>query len=335
MGEKEKEHGEIARREEHRIERRGRDGLLSRGLADLQRRQSRTIRREFEFSTVELDEYGDEIEWRTGRAIEIVQKLLDGIELEMVEIPAGSFWMGSTEDEVNEAYNDAVIRIDEEYSTIEDWYDWETPRHLVTVKSFLIGKFPVTQAQWSAVMGDLSDMDITLIGDNRPIVNVSWEDAVHFCNNLTNLTGNQYRLPSEAEWEYAARAETKTPYAFGKNISTEFVNFDGNYPYGEASEGIYRHRTVDVGSLDVANNFGLFDMHGNVWEWCQDHWHGNYNGAPNNGSAWIDSDPASYRVGRGGSWGDSAVYCRSAIRLRGAPGNRYDILGFRLARTLP
>ena len=123
MGEKEKEHGEIARREEHRIERRGRDGLLSRGLADLQRRQSRTIRREFEFSTVELDEYGDEIEWRTGRAIEIVQKLPDGIELEMVEIPAGSFWMGSTEDEVNEAYNDAVIRIDEEYSTIEDWYD--------------------------------------------------------------------------------------------------------------------------------------------------------------------------------------------------------------------
>jgi len=142
-------------------------------------------------------------------------------------------------------------------------------------------------------------------------------------------------LPSEAEWEYAARAGTITPYAFGENISTEVVNFRGNYPYGEASKVIYRQRTVDVGSLDVANNFGLYDMHGNVQEWCQDHWHHDYSGAPNDGSAWVESDLAAARVVRGGSWDVIVVDCRSACRYGVAPSYRRDSLGFRLARTLP
>jgi formylglycine-generating enzyme required for sulfatase activity len=169
-----------------------------------------------------------------------------------------------------------------------------------------------------------------------PVEQVSWEDAVEFCARLSQKTGKTYRLPTEAEWEYAARAGTTTPFAFGETITPEIANYDGNYPYGSASKGEYRKKTVEVGSLGVANAFGLYDMHGNVWEWCAD-WYSSsyYEECRKQG---VVSDPqgpssGSPRVIRGGGWIINAVYCRSAYRNGNAPGARYDNVGFRLVRV--
>jgi formylglycine-generating enzyme required for sulfatase activity len=142
-------------------------------------------------------------------------------------------------------------------------------------------------------------------------------------------------LPSEAEWEYAARAGTTTPFAFGETIYAGIVNYNSAYPYGGAPVEIWRVKTVDVGSLGVANGWGLYDMHGNVFEWCEDDYHFGYSGAPVNGSAWVDAPRAAGRVIRGGSWFSIAVACRSAVRHRYEPGDRIVYLGFRLSRTLP
>ena len=143
-------------------------------------------------------------------------------------------------------------------------------------------------------------------GSNRPVEKVRWYNAVAFCKRLSQKTGKTYRLPSEAEWEYACRAGTTTPFHFGETITTDLANYGGDYTsYGQEPKGVYRKETREVGSFGVANNFGLYDMHGNVWEWCQDHWHSNYEGAPTDGSA---------DLLRGGSWDDFAGYCRSACR---------------------
>jgi eukaryotic-like serine/threonine-protein kinase len=189
---------------------------------------------------------------------------------------------------------------------------------------YWIGKFEVTQAQWRAVMGnDPSNFK----GERLPVENICWgssdcakefsvEEFIKRLNAKLGVSGaSVYRLPKEAEWEYAARAGTKTEFAFGDTINAEIVNYNGNYPYGKAPEGIYQKTTVEVGSLGVANAWGLYDMHGNVWEWCEDM-----------------SSGGSYRVFRGGSWGNFAVRCRSAFRDRSTPGYRYDNLGFRLVR---
>jgi eukaryotic-like serine/threonine-protein kinase len=148
----------------------------------------------------------------------------------------------------------------------------------------------------------------------QPVTQVSWEKAVEFCERLKKKTGKPYRLPSEAEWEYGARAGTKTPFAFGPTITPKIVNYNGYYPYGSAPKGIYRGKTVEVGSLGMANAFGLFDMHGNVSEWCQDFWHKGYKGAPNDGSAWLSGGDSGLRVLRGGSWDNVGMHCRSASR---------------------
>jgi formylglycine-generating enzyme required for sulfatase activity len=137
-------------------------------------------------------------------------------------------------------------------------------------------------------------------------------------------------LPSEAEWEYAARAGTTSPFAFGATITPAIVNYDGNYPYADAEKGRYREGTTPVGHLGVANAFGLFDMHGNVWEWCQDPWHETYRGAPSDGRVWDQGGDAALRVLRGGSWGNLARYCRSAYRHRGAPDDRLHVIGVRV-----
>ncbi len=270
----------------------------------------------FEFDVVTVDAKGNVTERRKGQAQYFIEDLGGGVELEMVEIPGGEFIMGSNE------------------------HDWEKPPHRVKVQLFAMGKYQVTQAQWRAVAGflksklDLNPDPSSFKGDNLPVETVSWEEAVEFCARLSQKTGRMYRLPSEAEWEYAARAGTTTPFAFGETITPEIVNYDGNYPYASAPKGEYRGKTVEVGSLGVANAFGLFDMHGNVWEWCEDHWHVSYKGAPDDGSAWVDmSASGSNRVIRGGSWGNYAVACRSANRNRITPGDRDYFLGFRLLRT--
>jgi formylglycine-generating enzyme required for sulfatase activity len=159
---------------------------------------------------------------------------------------------------------------------------------------------------------------------------VTWHDAIEFCARLSKQTGREYRLPSEAEWEYACRAGTTTPFHFGETITTDLANYDGTRTYGSGPNGQYRKQTTEVGSFKVANAFGLYDMHGNVWEWCLDHWHENYNGAPADGSAWVTGGNASRRVLRGGSWNNGPGNCRSAHRSRFEPGNRDSNLGFRV-----
>lgn len=251
-------------------------------------------------------------------------------ELEMVLIPAGSFVMGSPEEEL-------------ERSTSEG------PQREVTFrKPFLLGKYPITQAQWRAVAAlpqvdrELDPDPSRFKGGNRPVESISWYDAQEFCARLSQATGKRYRLPSEAEWEYACRAGTTTPFYFGETLSPDIANYDGR-------KGKYLKQTSDVGSFP-ANAFGLYDMHGNVWEWCADRWHSNYEGAPTNGSAWIDADeelymralymllrssPASCRSAsymlRGGSWFNDPAFCRSATRVYDVPDGASGLIGLRLA----
>jgi eukaryotic-like serine/threonine-protein kinase len=235
-------------------------------------------------------------------------------EIEMVLVPGGSFLMGSPDNEPLRGSD-------------------EGPQHDVTMPSFYIGKYEVTQAQWRAVMlGNPSNFK----GDNLPVETVSWDDAKEFCRRLSQMTGKEYRLPTEAEWEYAARARTTSPFAFGYTLSSEQANFDGNYPYGNFPAGINRNKTTPVGSFEP-NAFNLHDMHGNVWEWCEDVYHDNYNGAPTDGSAWLSGGDSSVRVLRGGSWRLAGESCRSAVRVRFPPGVRSLIIGFRVVvseRTL-
>ena len=171
----------------------------------------------------------------------------------------------------------------------------------------------------------------------RPVINVSWEDAQTYLAWLNARLGlleraDAYRLPSEAEWEYACRAGTTTPFSFGETISPDQANYDGNHLYGAGKKGVYREKTMPVGSFP-ANGFGLHEMHGNVWEWCADAWNENNAGAPDDGSAWL-TGAASARVVRGGSWLNYPRYLRSAFRLGRPATSRNDRIGFRVARTL-
>lgn len=227
-------------------------------------------------------------------------------QLEMVLIPAGTFTMGSPDSEAGRSKD-------------------EGPQHRVTLQSFYMGKYEVTQAEWQAVMGTNPSK---FKGDNLPVENVSWDDAQEFCRKLSQMTGKEYRLPTEAEWEYAARAGTTTPFAFGLSLSSEQANFNGNYPYGGVAKGVYRQQTTAVGSFQP-NKFGLYGMHGNVWEWCQDWYHDSYNGAPGDGSMW-ESGGGLFRVLRGGSWNYIAMDCRSAARGANSLDLRDDNTGLRV-----
>ncbi len=279
---------------------------------------------EFEVATVSVKSGSPEINRSRGRAEFFAEDLGNGIILEMVQISGGIFVIGSPESE--EAREES-----------------EGPQHLVSVKPFFMGKYPVTQAQWFAVAAlpkvkrDLDPNPAYFKGVHRPVEQVSWYEAVEFCQRLSRKTGRSYRLPSEAEWEYACRAETTTPFHFGETITTDLANYDGDYTYGSDPKGVSRQETTPVGQFP-ANAFGLYDMHGNVWEWCADDWHDNYNGAPTDGSAWLSDDENRYRVLRGGSWYLRPVYCRSATRSFLNPDSADYVIGFRVvcvpARTL-
>jgi formylglycine-generating enzyme required for sulfatase activity len=245
------------------------------------------------------------------------EDLGNGIELEMVLIPGGTFIMGSPEEELESSNN-------------------ERPQHQVTIKPFCFGKYPVTQAQWQAVAvlpqvnQQLNPDPSEFKGANRPVEQVSWHDAVEFCARLSNHTQRPYRLPSEAEWEYACRGGTTTPFHFGETITTELANYDGNYTYGDGVKGIDRGETTEVGSLKIANQFGLYDMHGNVWEWCQDDWHNSYKGALTDSSARVSDESKSDKVLRGGSWSNNPGNCRSARRISDNASLDHSNLGFRV-----
>ncbi len=194
------------------------------------------------------------------------------------------------------------------------------------VPGFFIGKYAVTQAQYQAIMGT---NPAYFKGEKRPVEQVSWDDAVEFCQKLSQKTGRTYRLPSEAEWEYACRAGTTTPFYFGETITTDLVNYNGEYPYGSAPKGKYRQQTTNVG-IFPPNSFGLYDMCGNIWEWCEDVYNHNYQGAPTDGSAWLTGKNNDIKLLRGGSWDLDAEYCRSAFRLGFARVDQGNPVGFRV-----
>jgi len=251
-----------------------------------------------------------------------------GVPLELVRILGGSFQMGSP---------------DTERSRDSD----EGPVHMVTINyDFYMGKYEVTQAQWLAVMGSWPGSALSSIyevGDTYPAYYVTWDEAQNFITALNTHVTNTgqgpatVRLPSEAEWEYACRAGTQTRFYFGDSLSVgddcendgirgQYMWYcDNNADYGEAGYG-----SKPVGGK-LPNAFGLYDMSGNLGEWCEDDWHGSYTGAPSNGSAWIGAPRGSFRVLRGGGWYDYARDCRSAPRYGGTPGSRGDF-GLRLVR---
>jgi formylglycine-generating enzyme required for sulfatase activity len=255
--------------------------------------------------------------------------LRNSIGMEFVSVLAGNFIMGSSDEDVREALANAK-RYNER--TKLEWFTREQPQHRVTiVEPFYLGKYQVTQWEWAVVMGRNPSR---FKGDDRlPVEQVSWDDCQKFIQRLNaRKDGYVYRLPSEAEWEYACRAGTKTAFSFGETITPEQVNYDGNYPYGNALQGKYRGKTTWVGSFPP-NAWGLHDMHGNVLEWCQDGWHENYNGASTDGRAW-EQGSDNLRVLRGGSWNVNAHYCRSASRFRLAPSVRHGSVGLRVVVCL-
>ena len=242
---------------------------------------------------------------------------------EMVVVPAGSFTMGSPDDEEGRSSN-------------------EGPRHKVTIaKPFAVGGFAVTFDEWDLAQTDKDWQAITGLAarqpnergwgrGDRPVVNVGWKDANAYTKWLSKKTGKDYRLLSEAEWEYVCRAGTQTPFWWGASISTEQANYDGNYTFGGGKKGEYRRKTVPVKSFQP-NPWGLYQVHGNVWEWCEDPWNDSYKDAPLDGSACTTGDRA-FRLLRGGSWQFNPVFLRAGARVRDSV-YRNDDAGFRLART--
>jgi formylglycine-generating enzyme required for sulfatase activity len=241
---------------------------------------------------------------------------------EMVVIPSGSFMMGSPADEAERQDNEGP------------------QRNVTIVKPFAVGKFEVTFAEWDACV---AARGCKYIPDDRgwgrgkrPVMNVYWSNIVReFLPWLEHKVGKTYRLLTEAEWEYAARAGTTTAFSTGPSITTDQSNFDGNHAYGSSPKGRYRQRTMEVGSFQP-NAFGLYDMHGNVWEWVEDCYKDSYSGAPTDGTAVPRGDCEDGRVLRGGSWVNNPGLLRSAKRFRndGFSPITNGLYGFRLARTL-
>ncbi len=266
-----------------------------------------------------------------GEADYYTEELANNRSLYMIRIPGGSFMMGSPVEET-------------------DSYKDERPQHQVTVPTFFMGLYPITQEQWR-IVAEWEPVEIELNTDpshfkeafqekselrgrwERPVENISWEEAKEFCARLAKKTGKEYRLPTEAEWEYACRAGTTTPFHFGETITTDLANYNGSI-YGEGVKGEYREQTTPVGYFKVANAFGLCDMHGNVLEWCEDDWHENYENAPTDGSAWF-SESSSNKVLRGGSWLDIPFDSRSAFRVLDPRDFRFSTFGLRVVCVAP
>ncbi|MGD2181148.1 SUMF1/EgtB/PvdO family nonheme iron enzyme [Lusitaniella coriacea LEGE 07167] len=291
----------------------------------------------FQFDTVFVNAQGQEVQRERRYARYFTEDLGKGIALEMVYIPGGTFMMGSPEGEGDSD---------------------EKPQHEVTVQPFCMGKFQVTQAQWKAVAAlpkvkrDLKPNPSNFTKDptqpektqwDRPVERVSWYDAVEFCARLSRLTGREYRLPSEAEWEYAcksvisqqssvisgaSRNPTYPPFHFGATLTDKLANYRASTTYAREPKGEYREQTTPVGSFPP-NAFGLYDMHGNVWEWCADAWHENYEGAPTDGSAWVGNGNDNRSPLRGGSWCSYPNLCRSAFRNDNVWVER-DIINFNI-----
>jgi formylglycine-generating enzyme required for sulfatase activity len=260
----------------------------------------------FEFETVTVDVTGKIVGRSPREAFAFHEPLGNGVELEMVAIPSGKFMMGASEED-------------------PDRREREYPSHLVILQPFYMGRYPITQSQWQVVAGyppidreiDLNPNPSRFGGNNLPVEWVSWDEAQEFCKRLSAQTGRNYRLPSEAQWEYACRSGSKTAFNYsmgssGNGLSTLF-NCRSSCITSDGTSCLALYSTSEVG-LFPANNLGLHDTHGNVWEWCEDNWHSNYDNAPTNGSAWIEKNYDDKRVIRGGSWHQEVQRCRSSSR---------------------
>jgi formylglycine-generating enzyme required for sulfatase activity len=293
--------------------------------------QSRTIT----FSTGTVDSIG-RITHRTSKEARVrVEPLALRVNLTMVEIPAGRLLMGSSPAELRR-FRQEYLRHGATAAEVADVLRRETPQHPVQLKSFLIGSTEVTRAQW-AVVASWEPVAVRLREDppeartaELPVTNVSWRDAEEFCRRLSAKTKQSYRLPSEAEWEYACRAGTAGPFNLGSAITPAVSNYHSRFPFGGAPLQPERGHVVAAGRFRLANAFGLYDMHGNVWEWCADLWHPDYSGAPSDGRAWIDGGDDSRRPVRGGGWNDIAFFARSSQRASQPLDTTSSWIGFRV-----
>ncbi len=266
-----------------------------------------------EFTSVKVDATGQIIDRPPGKADIFLEDLGNGVSLTMVKIPSGEFMMGSPDNEAGRSNN-------------------ESPQHLVRVAEFFMAQTLVTQVQWQQLM---ENNPSGFTGDGKlPVEQVSWLDTQEFCQKLFQHSQRAYRLPREAEWEYACRAGTTTPFAFGETITGELANYDSDQIYRSETKVNQRKKTTPVGEFPP-NLFGLYDLHGNLWEWCLDHWHKNYEGAPLDGSAWLSNDDQANRLLRGGSWDSYPRLCRSATRVYITPVYRNDYFGFRVVCEIP
>ncbi|MBV9928126.1 MAG: formylglycine-generating enzyme family protein [Acidobacteria bacterium] len=294
----------------------------------------------YEFSTLKLGAKGEVVEQAKQEGMSFSVDL-GGVTMEMVKVPQGAFYMGTPEADLRQVVLEYQKYCDDPAcrEAAERQVGSARPQHLVTVPAvFFIGKFEVTQAQWLAV-SKMQRVKRALLpqpskfrgDDRRPVEQVSWDDAVEFCARLSRLTGLKYRLPSEAEWEYACRAGTITQFAFGDTVVSDFVNFDGTKPFGGAASGVFSAATRPVGwgRGGIANAFGLYDMHGNVAEWCQDTWVDGYANAPEDARPRAGGSKVEHVV-RGGSWKDPAARCRSAAREKWPSDSRQNTIGFRV-----
>lgn len=292
------------------------------------------------FETVFVNKNGKIIERKPCQVYYYDEPLGKNVEpVRMIYIPEGEFMMGSPENE-------------------KSHHNTESPQYRVKVSQFFISQTPVTQAQWRAIANlpqirrELKLNPSYFQGDNNPVERVNWYDGIEFCARLSHYTGRDYRLPSETEWEYACRGGTTTPFHFGETITTKLANYNGDYTYADESEGKYQGKTTSVCTFP-ANLFGLYDMHGNVWEWCLDPWHENYNDAPIDGNVWDEQNKNDnyyqnivkssktlltdkrLRVRRGGSWFSNPDNCRSAYRYNRIPGLDNFNIGFRVVVGVP
>ncbi len=282
----------------------------------------------FALAVTMVNNRGRETQRKLSQARYFTEDLDNDVTLDMVYIPGGSFLMGTEDEEIE--------RLVKKFNW--DGFRREKPQHKVTFKPFFIGKYLITQAQWKAIAAlpkvkrDLNPDPSRFKGDDLPVERVSWEDAIEFCQRLSKYTGKQYRLPSEAQWEYACRAGTTTPFYFGETITGELANYRASSIYANESKGEYRRKTTPVSSFPP-NAFGLSHMQGNVLEWCEDNWHDNYEGAPTCGSAW--KSPSNQKVIRGGSWINNPINCRSAYRSFNTRDFRSSGIGFRVVCVPP
>ncbi len=291
---------------------------------------------EFEVATVNHNGRKIQRAWSQARCVrEVLTTPVAMAVLEMVDIPGGTFLMGSPE--------------------TENGYATERPQHVVRLADFRISRYPITQVQWRAIAAlpkvnlDLSPHPSQFQGDQRPVEQVSWYEAVEFCDRLSHYTKRAYRLPTEAEWEYACRAGSTTPFHCGFCLTPDLANYDSRFTYNASVRGEVVSRTVGVTGIQSnqtstvgrfpANAFGLCDMHGNVWEWCADLWRPNYTEEPNpdgEAASPLGTAPEAaarsrqWRVLRGGSWGSHPKGCRSAYRLRTSPEDQDASIGFRV-----